>query len=151
MAVTNTLAYYNTAAMTPIKSFIVQGGYSQYFIFFLTDEQPLYVRVFSTCKPFQRSVMKQSSLLGQFISYEKNGVLWIRYPQAPGERIIEKIFSAFFSFSLPATGSSASSTTATTPSPSGTNLIKPFALWHLSKLDRFLKTFFAVALLRLEA
>jgi hypothetical protein len=31
--------------------------------------------VFGTCKPFQLSDMKQSSLLGQFVSYEENGVL----------------------------------------------------------------------------
>jgi hypothetical protein len=31
--------------------------------------------VFITGKPFQLSVMKQSSLLGRYISYEENGVL----------------------------------------------------------------------------
>ncbi len=56
-----------------------QGAYSQYFIFFVTYELAQWVRVFGTCNPFQISVMKQSSLFGQFVSYEENGVLWIRY------------------------------------------------------------------------
>jgi len=35
--------------------------------------------VFVTGKPFQLSVMEQSNLFGQFVSYEENGMLWIRY------------------------------------------------------------------------
>ncbi len=53
------------------------GAYSQYFILFVTQEQAQYVRVFVTGKPFQLSGMEQSSLLGQLVSYEENGVLWI--------------------------------------------------------------------------
>ncbi len=37
------------------------------------------LRVFGTCKPFQLSVIKQSSLLGWFVSYEENRELWIQY------------------------------------------------------------------------
>ncbi len=36
------------------------------------------VRVLGTGKPFQPNIMKQSSLLGQFISSVEIGVLWIR-------------------------------------------------------------------------
>ncbi len=35
--------------------------------------------MFVPSKPFQLSVMKQSNLLGRFISYEENGVLRIWY------------------------------------------------------------------------
>jgi hypothetical protein len=36
MEVDNTLAYYDTATITDVKHFIVQGWYSQHFIFFVT-------------------------------------------------------------------------------------------------------------------
>ncbi len=62
-----------------IVIFRVLGAYSQYFIFSVTYELVWQVRVFGTCKPFQLSVMKHSSLLGRLVSYEENGVLWIRF------------------------------------------------------------------------
>jgi len=49
-----------------------QGPYSQHFA---TNEQAPKARVFVTDKPIQPSVMKQSSFLDPFISYEENGVL----------------------------------------------------------------------------
>ena len=39
MEVANTIAYNDTATITAIKSFIVQGPYSQHFIFIKTYEQ----------------------------------------------------------------------------------------------------------------
>jgi hypothetical protein len=47
-----------------------QGPYSQYFILFITDKRSQKVRVFVACKLFEHGVMKQSSLLGRFVSYE---------------------------------------------------------------------------------
>jgi hypothetical protein len=53
------------------------GVYSEHLIFFLTYKLDQYVRVFSTGKPFQLIVMKLSSLLYWFVSYEENEVLWM--------------------------------------------------------------------------
>jgi hypothetical protein len=60
---------------------MIHGAYSQYFIFFINYELAQYVRAFVTGKPFQLSVMVQSSLLGQFVSHKENGVLWILYQE----------------------------------------------------------------------
>jgi hypothetical protein len=48
-------------------------------MFFVTNECALKARVFVTGKPFWPIVVKRSSLLDQYISYEENEVLWIRY------------------------------------------------------------------------
>ncbi len=42
------------------------------------------VRVFVSGKPFQLSAMEQPNLFGQFLSYEENWVLWIRYQMFQG-------------------------------------------------------------------
>jgi hypothetical protein len=44
--------------------------------------------VFGTCKPFQLSVMKQSSLFGRFVSYEENGALCIWYLESHSQHFI---------------------------------------------------------------
>jgi hypothetical protein len=54
---------------------MIHGAYSQYFIFFINYELAQNVRAFVTGKPFQLSVMVQSSLLDQFVSHKENGVL----------------------------------------------------------------------------
>jgi hypothetical protein len=50
----------------------------QYFIIFVTYKLAQSVGVFVTDKPFQLSVMEQSSLLDRFLSFKENEVLWIR-------------------------------------------------------------------------
>ncbi len=50
-----------------------------HFIFFVTYDWAQKARVFVTGKPFWPTVVQLSSLLGQYISYEENEVLWMWY------------------------------------------------------------------------
>jgi hypothetical protein len=47
------------------------------FMFFITSELAQKPRLFVPGKPLQPSVMEHSSVLGPFISYKENEVLWI--------------------------------------------------------------------------
>ncbi len=51
------------------------GAYSQHFILFVTQVLGQQVRVFVTGKPVHLRDMEQSNLLGQFVSYEENGMM----------------------------------------------------------------------------
>ncbi len=51
--------------------------HSQHFIFFTIYIWSQYIRVFLPSKPFQRGVVKHSSLLGPFISWKENEMFWI--------------------------------------------------------------------------
>jgi len=54
------------------------GLYSQYLIFFVTYKCAQEARAFVSGKLFQWSVMKHTSLLGPFISYKNDELLWRR-------------------------------------------------------------------------
>ncbi len=51
---------------------------SQHFIFFLNYELAQYVRVLHYTRPEKLDKDKHSCLLGPFVSYEENEVLWIQ-------------------------------------------------------------------------
>jgi hypothetical protein len=69
---TNTPAYYEPVMYLHYRPLV---PHSQHSIFFVTYELDQRVRGFVIVKTFQPSVMQYSSLLGQFVSYEKNEVL----------------------------------------------------------------------------
>ena len=52
--------------------------YSQHSIFFVTYKSAQYARLFHNTKLEMLTSDKHSNLLGQFLSYEENEVLWIR-------------------------------------------------------------------------
>ncbi len=54
-----------------------QGPYSQHSIFFITYESAQKARVFHNTMLERLTSDKHSNLLGQFLSYEENEVLWI--------------------------------------------------------------------------
>ncbi len=57
---------------------LLQGPYSQHFIFFLTDKWAYEARVLYYTMVEKLANDKHSSLLVQFVGYEENEVLWIR-------------------------------------------------------------------------
>ncbi len=79
MCLTNKLAYYrNIYNNYYCKRFKVRGTDSQNFIFCVTYEWAQKASVFVPDEHFQRTEMQHSSLLGQFVRYEENRVLWIQ-------------------------------------------------------------------------
>ncbi len=73
-----TIAYNAMELIMALKGFMEQGPYSQHFFFFVTYELGQWARVFHYIRLEMLARNKHSSLLGQFVSYEENKVLWIR-------------------------------------------------------------------------
>jgi hypothetical protein len=61
-----------------VKVFAVHGPYSQHFLFFLTYDWPPKARVLHYTRLQRAAIDKYFSLLGPFVSYKENAVLWIR-------------------------------------------------------------------------
>jgi hypothetical protein len=68
-----------------------QGTYSQYFILFVTYKLAKYVGSFVHGNPLQPN----TSLQGQFISYEENEVLWIWYQALDSSNYINYKLACF--------------------------------------------------------
>ncbi len=67
---TNVLGYYSI-----VSRCIVQGSYSQHFIFFVTYEWDQYSRLFQYTNLERLANDKSTSLLGPLVNYEENEVL----------------------------------------------------------------------------
>ena len=89
LQVTNTQAYKPICKLRRKWESIVNAtleSYSQPFFFFVTCVFMQWVRVSVIGKPFKLSIMQHSSLLGWFVSYEENEVLWTRPLQSKNDR-----------------------------------------------------------------